>query len=63
MWGAKGPSREEGPLESRKGIGVEVGGWWEERMAVSGGAIWKAFQALCLVDVILGSSGRGVLLH
>ena len=44
-------------------MGVEVGGWWEERMAVSGGAIWKAFQALCLVDVILGSSGRGVLLH
>lgn len=32
------------------------------RMAVSG-AIWNAFQALCLVDMVLGSSGWGVLLH
>ena len=38
MWGAEGPSRD-----SRKGMRAEVGGWREERMAVSGGAIWKAF--------------------
>lgn len=62
MWGAEGPSREEGLLDSRKGMGAEVGGWREERMAVSG-AIWNAFQALCLVDMVLGSSGWGVLLH
>ncbi|CAI9173164.1 unnamed protein product [Rangifer tarandus platyrhynchus] len=59
----------QGTLQGGGSAGVKErdgsGGWRvvEERMAVSGGAIWKAFQALCLVDVILGSSGWGVLLH